>query len=428
VKRVFLFASAAVLAAATLAAGAGAATTRVLDQNRVLAIHFTEDVNPVTQGWLNSELDHAQKDGYSAAVIVLDTPGGLEDSMRKIVQKELALKIPVIVYVSPGGARAASAGVWISEAADILAMAPETNIGSSTPIDSSGQNIGSDLRRKAINDAAASLRGLAKSHGRNAKWADSAVRVASNLTQQEALDQHVIDLVAPTLPALLDQIDGRTTVPRHFTLHTRGAEIVTVSPGFFTSFLSTLIDPNIVSLLFLAGIVGLAVELFHPGIVIPGAFGAICMITALFGFSVLPLDWGGLALILLGIALLVIDLHVTSHGALTLSGLVAMAIGVSTLFNGAPSPYHTSVPLVVAVTVCLGGFWAFAMSRALALRRRPPAIGPDDVVGMEAVVDTGGYVIVHGERWRAESDSELEPGQHVRVESRNGLALRVRAV
>jgi membrane-bound serine protease (ClpP class) len=157
-----------------------------------------------------------------------------------------------------------------------------------------------------------------------------------------------------------------------------------VSPGFFTSFLSTLIDPNIVSLLFLAGIVGLAFELFHPGIVIPGAFGAICMITALFGFSVLPLSWGGLALILLGIALLVIDLHVTSHGALTLSGLVAMAIGVSTLFNGAPSPYHTSVPLVVAVTVCLGGFWAFAMSRkALALRRKPAAIGPDDVVGME---------------------------------------------
>ena len=201
-----------------------------------------------------------------------------------------------------------------------------------------------------------------------------------------------------------------------------------MSPGFFTSFLSTLIDPNIVSLLFLAGIVGLAFELFHPGIVIPGAFGAICMITALFGFSVLPLDWGGLALILLGIALLVIDLHVPTHGALTLSGLVAMAIGVSTLFNGAPSPYHTSVPLVVAVTVCLGGFWAFAMSRALALRRRPAAIGPDDVVGMEAVVDTGGYVIVHGERWRAESDSDLEPGQHVRVESRNGLALRVRAV
>jgi membrane-bound serine protease (ClpP class) len=426
VKRLFVLASAAVLVAAALTTtGAPAAASA---SPRVLAIHFTSDVNPVTQSWLNSELSRAQKQGYSAAVIVLDTPGGLEDSMRKIVQKELALKIPVIVYVSPDGARAASAGVWISEAADLLAMAPETNIGSSTPIDSSGQNIGSDLRRKEINDAAASLRGLAASHGRNGTWANSAVRVASNLTENEALHQHVIDVLAPTLPALLNQIDGRVTVPRHFTLHTKNAAIVNVSPGFFTHFLSTLIDPNIVSLLFLAGIVGLAFELFHPGLVIPGAFGAICMITALFGFSVLPLYWGGLALVLLGVALLVIDVHVASHGALTLSGLVAMAIGVSTLFQNAPSPYHTSVPLVAAVTVCLGGFWAFAMSRAFALRRRPAAIGPDDVVGMEAVVDTGGYVLVHGERWRAESDSELRPGQHVRVESRSGLALRVKAI
>ena len=162
---------------------------------RVLAIHFSQDVNPVTQDWLNGELGHAESHGYSAAVIVLDTPGGLEESMRKIVQKELSLKIPVIVYVSPDGARAASAGVWISEAADVLAMAPATNIGSSTPIEGSGSNIGSDLRRKVVNDAAASLRGLAKTHGRNAQWADAAVRKASNLTAAEALRMNVIDLV-----------------------------------------------------------------------------------------------------------------------------------------------------------------------------------------------------------------------------------------
>ena len=339
----------------------------------MLAIHFTEDVNPVTQGWLNSQLDRAQKDGYSAAVIVLDTPGGLEDSMRKIVQKELSLKIPVIVYVSPGGARAASAGVWISEAADILAMAPETNIGSSTPIDSSGQNIGSDLRRKAINDAAASLRGLAKSHGRNAKWADSAVRVASNLTQQEALDQHVIDLVVadPAGAARPDRRPHDRAAALH-AAHQGRRDRRPCRPGSSRSFLSTLIDPNIVSLLFLAGIVGLAFELFHPGIVIPGAFGAICMITALFGFSVLPLYWGGLALILLGVALLVIDLHVTSHGALTLSGLVAMAIGVSHAVPRA-RPRRTTPRCRSSSPSrsCLGGFWAFAMSRALALRRRP---------------------------------------------------------
>jgi len=395
---------------------------------RVLAIHFTTDVDPVTQDWLNHELGNAQAQGYSAAVIVLDTPGGLEDSMRKIVQRELSLKIPVIVYVSPNGARAASAGVWISEAADVLAMAPQTNIGSSTPISGSGANIGSDLRRKVVNDAAASLRGLAASHGRNAKWADSAVRVASNLTAEEALRLNVIDVIAPTLPALLKTIDGRVTTPRHFTLHTAGAAITDVSPGFLTRFLSTLIDPNIVSLLFLAGLLGLGFELFHPGAVIPGAFGAICMVTALFGFSVLPLSWAGLALVLLGASLLVIDLHVPTHGALTLSGLVAMALGMTTLFHNLPAPYHTSVPLVVTVTVLIGSFWAFAISKALAVRRRPPRVGPQEIVGLEGVVRGSGLVFVRGELWHADSDSPLVEGQHVRVEALDGLSLRVRQV
>jgi membrane-bound serine protease (ClpP class) len=359
-------------------------------------------------------------------VIILDTPGGLEDSERKIVQKELSLRIPVIVYVSPNGARAASAGVWISEAADLLAMAPETNIGSSTPINGNGANIGSDLRRKVVNDAAASLRGLATAHGRNAAWADKAVRVASNLTATEALKMHVVDVIAPTLPALLDQIDGRKTIPRGFVLHTAGAQITTVSPGFFTRFLSTLIDPNIVSLLFLAGIIGLGFELFHPGIVIPGAFGAICMVTALFGFAVLPLSWTGLMLVLLGVALLVIDLHVPSHGALTLSGLVALAIGLVTLFHNAPAPYHTNVWLVGTLTVLLGGFWAFAMSKALSLRRTPPAVGPQEIVGMEGVVREGGFVYVNGELWQTTSTGALQPGEHVRVEAVDGLHLRVR--
>jgi membrane-bound serine protease (ClpP class) len=394
----------------------------------VLAIHYTADVDPVTQDWLNHELGVAQSHGYAAAVIVLDTPGGLEDSMRKIVARELSLKIPVIVYVAPGGARAASAGVWISEAADVLAMAPQTNIGSSTPINGTGSNIGSDLRRKVINDAAASLRGLAASHGRNAKWADAAVRKASNLTAEEALKINVIDVIAPTLPALLKQIDGRVTTPRHFKLHTANATIVDVREGFLTRFLSTLIDPNIVSLLFLAGLAGLGFELFHPGVVIPGAFGAICMVTALFGFSVLPLSWAGLALILLGVALLVIDLHVPTHGALTLSGLVAMAIGMITLFHNLPSPYHTSQPLVISITVVLGASWAFAISKALALRRTPARVGPQKIVGMEGVVRPGGLVFVRGELWRAESDRPLREGQHVQVEALDGLSLRVREV
>jgi membrane-bound serine protease (ClpP class) len=416
VKRLLLL---AFLVAASTAPAASAAP-------RVLAIRFDAEVNPVTADWVNSQLDKAAREHYDAALILIDTPGGLSESMRKIVKKELAVRVPVIVYVWPNGARAASAGVWIGQAADVLAMAPETNIGSSTPISGSGQDLDKDLRRKVVNDAAASLRVLARTHGRNAKWADLAVRKASNLSADEALRMNVVDLIAPSIPALLSRIDGRKTIPRHYTLHTGGAQVTTVEPGFFTRFLSTLIDPNVIGLLFLAGIAGLGFELFHPGVVIPGAFGAICMVTALFGFSVLPLSWAGLILVLLGVALLVVDAHVTSHGALTLSGLVAIAIGLVTLFHKAPAPYHTSVPLVVTVTGVLGGFWAIALGKAVQVRRRPAEVGPSDIVGMEGVVRDGGYVFVHGELWRARSPEPLAPGQRVRVEGVDGLSLAVR--
>lgn len=412
----------ALFLAAALAGSARGATPRVL------AVHFEADVNPVTQEWLNDRIGQAEGGHYDAVVIVLDTPGGLSESMRKIVKRELAATLPVVVYVAPPGARAASAGVWISQAADVLAMAPGTNIGSSTPINGNGQDIAKDLRRKVVNDAAASLRSLAKSHGRNAKWADRAVREASNLTEQEALQMHVIDLVAPTLPALLQRIDGRKATLRGFTLHTAGADIVHVRPGFFTRLLSTLIDPNIISLLFLAGIAGIGFEIFHPGVVLPGALGAISLVTALFGFSILPVSWSGLALILLGIGLLVIDAHVISHGALTLSGLLSLGVGMLMLFHDAPSPYETSVPLVLSVTLTLGLFWAFALGKAVQVRRRPVTVGPQTIVGEEGIVRGGGLVFVHGELWQARSDRPLAPGDHVEVVAREGLTLDVRPV
>ena len=417
------------LAAGFALAALAAPSATAANPPRVLAVHFATDVNPATQSYLDHQISRAGTGGYDAVVILLDTPGGLEDSMRKIVQAELASKVPVIVYVTPDGARAASAGVWISEAADVLAMAPQTNIGSSTPIESTGSNIGSDLRRKVINDAAASLRGLAASHHRNAKWADSAVRVASNLTNTEALAQNVIDLNAPTLPALLARIDGSKTIPRGFVLHTRGAQIVEVRPGFLTKLLSTLIDPNIVTLLFLAGLAGIGFEIFHPGIVLPGALGAVALMTSLFGFSVLPISWAGFALLLLGLALLVIDVHVMSHGALTVAGLISLAVGAIMLFHNAPSPYHTNVGLVVGLTVGLGGFWAIAIGKAMVARRRPALVGASTVVGEVGEVRRKGMVFVNGELWHAESDdgSPLSPGEQVEVDRvGEGLVLGVR--
>ncbi len=406
----------------------GASSLRDPSTPRVLAIHFSQEVNPVTQGWLNHQLDRAQKDHYDAAVILLDTPGGLDDSMRKIVQKELAVSAagtPVIVYVSPQGARAASAGVWISQASDLLAMAPDTNIGSSTPIDSSGGNIGSDLRRKVVNDAAASLRGLASSHGRNAAWADKAVRVASNLTAAEALKMNVIDTIAPTLPRLLDKVDGSKTTPAGHVLHTRNAEIVETSPGFLTRFLTTILDPNLLSLLFLAGIVGIGFEIFHPGVVLPGALGAVSLLLALFGLAVLPTSWTGLGLVLLGVLLLGLDTYLPSHGALTVSGLIALGFGLATLFHDSSGLYTTSVPLIVTLTVVIGGLWAWAISKAIAVRRQPVLAGPEEIVGMQGIVREGGLVQVHGELWKARAPEPLRTGQRVEVDELDGLTLRV---
>jgi membrane-bound serine protease (ClpP class) len=414
--------------ALVLTAGAGASG----NGKRVLAIRFGPDleVNPVTQDYLTNQLNRAASDHYDAAVILLDTPGGLSTSMKTIYTAELNAKLPVIVYVSPDGARAASAGVWISEAADVLAMAPTTNIGSSTPIDSSGANLGSDLRRKVINDAAASLTALAAAHKRNTTWPAQAVRVASNLTAQQALHMHVIDFIAPTLPALLVSLDGYKTkdAERPYVLHLAGAQIDSAKPGFFTRLLNTLIDPNIISLLFLAGIIGIGFEIFHPGIVLPGALGAVSLLTALFGFSVLPISWAGLALILLGVALLVIDAHVVTHGALTISGLISLTVGMLLLFHNAPAPYHTSVWLTLAVTIPLGLFWVFALTKAVQVRRRPAAIGPLRVIGEEAIVRSPRQVLVSGELWQARraDGADLVPGDHVQVEAVDGLELTVR--
>jgi membrane-bound serine protease (ClpP class) len=407
-----------------LASPAGAATPKVL------AIHFAPDleVNPVTQGWVNHQLDRARKGGYSAAVIVLDTPGGLSSSMRKIYQKELASPIPVIVYVAPDGARAGSAGLWIAEAADVLAMAPQTNIGASTPIDAGGGNLGKDLRKKVVNDAAASVVALAKSHGRDPTFPERAVRQAASLAAPDALQQHVIDVIAPTLPALLKKLDGYKTKPKGFVLHLAGAQIDDVHPGFLTRLLNTLIDPNIISLLFLAGLAGIGYEIFHPGVVLPGALGVVALITALFGFSILPVSWAGLVLLLFGVGLLVVDLHVTSHGALTVAGLICLAVGSIMLFQNAPAPYHTSTPLVVGVAVGLGAVWAFAVGKAWQVRRSPVEVTPQRVAGAVGEVRQDGLVFVNGELWQARSagGEQLRPGERVRVESLDGLVLTVR--
>jgi membrane-bound serine protease (ClpP class) len=423
VLRGFFTALAAIATALVLATTASAA------QPRVLAVELDNDINPVTADYVTDEIARAGREGFDAVVIVLDTPGGLSESMRKIVKAELSSKVPVIVYVAPNGARAASAGVWIGQAADVLAMAPQTNIGSSTPISIGGEDIQKDLRRKVVNDAAASLRALAKTHGRNVAWADAAVRKASNLTAGEALQQHVIDVVAPTLPALLDKVDGTKTVPRGLTLHTADAEVTTVQMSLWKRILDTLIDPNIITLMLSLGVLGIIVELYHPGLIFPATLGGICLIMAFYGLQVLPVNWAGLLLMLLAAGFWAAEPFVMSHGALALAGAVSFVFGALLLFDPAGSAYEVSIPVLIGIASVVALLVLFMVVKVVQVRRQPIAVGTNNLAGASGIIRRGGLVSVKGELWQARAaDGEpLVTGEPVVVEDvEAGLKLVVR--
>jgi membrane-bound serine protease (ClpP class) len=412
--RTFFFAAAAAL---FLCATASAANS----PPRVLAVKFENDVNPVTQDYVNEQIDRANREDFDAVVILLDTPGGLATSMKKIYTKELASEVPVIVYVAPPGARAASAGVWIGQAGDILAMAPATNIGSSTPVSVGGEDIQEDLRRKVVNDAAASLRELARTHDRNVRWADAAVRRGANLGASEALQQNVIDVMAPTLPALLNKIDGQKTVPKGIVLNTAGAEITNVDMSFWKKVLDTLIDPNLIVLFMSIGTLGIIVELWNPGLIFPGTVGAISLILGLFGLQVLPISAAGLLLMLLAFAFFAAEAFVPSHGALTVAGAVCFVLGAMLLFDPAGETYEVSLPAVIAIAATLAAVMALVAFKIVQVRRAPVVTGDSELLGQIAVVrqrlDPTGLVFVHGELWQARSSGEpIDPGTPVRVE------------
>jgi membrane-bound serine protease (ClpP class) len=398
---------------------------------RVLAVEFDNDVNPVTADYVIDEIERANEERYDAVVILLDTPGGLSDSMKDIYEAELASKVPVIVYVYPEGARAASAGVWIGQAGDILAMAPQTNIGSSTPISVGGEDIQEDLRNKVVNDAAASLRALAREHGRNVKWADAAVRRASNLSAREALQMDVIDVIAPDLPTLLNEIDGRKTVPKGLVLNTAGAQIDQVEMSIWKRILDTLVDPNLIVILMSIGLLGITIELWNPGLIFPGTIGAISLVIGLFGLQILPISWAGVLLMLLAAGFFIAETFVVSHGALTLAGAVAFVIGALLLFDPAGDAYQVSLPVAIGVAAAMALMVGLAAAKIVQVRRAPVVTGESELIGQVGVVrqalDPEGFVFVHGELWRARTSGEpVEPGDTVRVEGLDdGLTLTV---
>jgi membrane-bound serine protease (ClpP class) len=419
------------LASALFVSLALAQTATAAGPPRVLAVEFSNDINPVTEDYLNGEIDQANDDGYNAVVILMDTPGGLDSSMRNIIKQMLASKVPVIVYVYPPGSRDASAGVFITMASDVAAMAPETNIGSSTPISTGGGNIPSDLKRKVINDAVAYIRALASEHGRNADWAEKAVRVASNLPAREALSMNVIDYVEPSLPALLDRIDGTRVEPKGIVLHTANAEIVTVKMSLWKRILDTIIDPNIIVLLLSLGTLGITVELFNPGLIFPGTLGAISLIVGLFGLQVLPVSAAGVLLMLLAAAFFAAEPFVMSHGALALAGASCFVIGSLMLFDPAGPGYQVSLSVSLAIAGTFALLTIFAVGKIVQARRRRPVTGQEELVGQVGVVrkalDPAGLVFVHGELWQAHTEGEpLEVGTPVQVRGiDDGLVLKV---
>jgi membrane-bound serine protease (ClpP class) len=403
------------------------------ERPRVLAIDFENDVNPVTADYVIDEIEHAEKDGYDAVTILLDTPGGLAEAMRDIYKRMLESPLPIIVYVSPDGARAASAGVWIVQAADVAAMAPQTNIGSSTPISVGGEDIQKDLRKKVVNDAVASLKALAESHGRNVEWVEKAVREASNLTASEALEQNVVDVVAPDLPTLLNEIDGQTTKgSKNIVLNTADANVTTVEMSLWDRILDTIIDPNIITILLSLGVLAITVELFNPGLIFPAAFGIIALIIGFFGLQVLPFSWAGILLMLAAFGFFIAEAFITSHGALAVAGAVSFIFGALLLFDPAGDAYQVSLPVAIAIAATFVVLIGFALAKALQARRAKPKTGQEELLGETGTVreslSPDGLVFVHGELWRARSTTgeTIAAGTPVRVNTlADGLVLEV---
>jgi membrane-bound serine protease (ClpP class) len=431
VRHCSLAAIAALLSVVGLAAAAHAfAQTEAAAPPRVLAAHLDNDINPVTQEYVEGQIERAENDEFDAFVLVLDTPGGLSSSMRGIVKRFLAAEVPVVVYVAPPGSSADSAGAVITMASDVAAMAPQTNIGSSTPISLGGEDISRDLRRKVINDAAAYIGELAREHDRNVVAARRMVTKASNFGAREALEIGVVEVIAPTLPALLEKIDGMKTVPKGFVLDTAGAQVTEVEMSFWQRARDLLVDPNLIALMLSIGLIGIVVELWNPGLIFPGTVGAISLILGLYGLQVLPVSLAGLFLMLLAAAFFVAEAFVPTHGALTVAGGVTFVLGALILFDPAGEAYQVSLPVALGIAGTLAVLLGFALTRVVRVARRPAAVGAQEIVGHEGVVQRDGLVRVHGELWRASSvdDAPLVPGSHVRVEDVRELRLIVGSV
>ena len=400
----------------------------------VAVIEMEGAITPVTVRLVSAAVDRAQAEHAQALVIQLDTPGGLERSMRSIVQTILNSEVPVIVYVAPTGGRAASAGVFITMAAHVAAMAPATNIGAAHPVAVGGGGPDKEMMKKIENDAAAFARTIATERGRNAEWAERAVRSSVSVTEREAVKLKIVDLVADNLPDLLAKIDGRTvkTAKGTVTLQTKDAPIKKIEVKFRDRFLALISDPNIAYILMMIGMLGIFFELSNPGVILPGVLGGISLILAFFAFQSLPINWAGLLLILFGVALLIAEIKVVSHGVLTIGGVVAMLLGSMMLFDAPETGglLRVSWLVIVPAVASTAGLVIVGLSFGMRALYRKPTTGVSGMVGEIAVARTPlapeGQVLVQGELWRAiAQNGPVAVGEKVEVVGVNGLTLTV---
>ncbi len=410
----------------------------VFADNFVYVIKVEGAINPATAEYISSSIKKATEEGAQCLIIELDTPGGLLESTRSIVKTILGAEIPVIVFVYPSGARAGSAGVFITLAAHIAVMAPGTNIGAAHPVGIGGVGDTSKvMEQKITNDAAAFVRTIAEKRNRNVKWAEKAVRESISSTETEALKDSVIDLIARDLKDLLEKIDGRVVKidSREVVLNVKDARIKFVEMNWREKLLALISDPNIAYILLLLGIYGILFELYNPGSIFPGVIGAICLILAFYSLQALPINYAGLALIILGIILLLLEIKIVSHGLLTIGGAISLLLGSIMLINSPFELMQISLTVIITAVALTVLFFLFAIGMALKAQRRKPTTGKEGLIGETGIALTQfkpasngwatGQVRVHGEIWKAMSQDEINQNEEIVVKGIDGLTLKV---
>jgi membrane-bound serine protease (ClpP class) len=395
-------------------------------------------INPVLVDYVKRGIEQAEENNARALIIQLDTPGGLDKSMRDIVQLIVNSRVPVVVYVAPSGARAASAGVFITISAHVAAMVPNTAIGAAHPVSIGGDQTqtqpSSAEEEKVLNDAAAYIRSLAEGRGRNMDWAEKAVRESVSATEREALDLKVIDMIAPDLPTLVSQLDGRQVTMlnnQQITLQTRGVPVNDVPMKTIEKFLYTIADPNIAYILMSVAMLGIMAEIFNPGLIFPGIAGGICLLLAFYSLGVLPVNYAGVLLILLAFGLFIGEAITPGFGLFFGGGVVSLIIGSLLLFQGAPALFRVSPWLIATVTIIISGALAFIIQRVISIRRKQATTGREELAGKTAMVkvalNPSGTVFYKGELWSAISESgEVKPGEEVIINRIDGLTLYVK--